>query len=80
MSQFSQPKSNLEENIEAIMAEVQIIETHYLPYFDLVITVSDVERAYKELLLEIDKIEKNVQWIPMFWNDTAPGRDDYAQQ
>lgn len=62
------------------MAEVQIIETHYLPYFDLVITVSDVERAYKELLFEIDKIEKEPQWIPMFWQDKAPGRDDYAQQ
>lgn len=62
VSKFS--KSNLEENLRAIMAEVQIIEAHYLPYLDLVITVSDVERAYQELLLAIEKIETNPQWIP----------------
>lgn len=73
VSAYSQPKSNLEENIKAIMAEVQLIETHYLPYFDLVITVSDVERAYQELLCEIEKIESEPQWIPMFWQDSPSG-------
>jgi len=52
------------------MAEVQLIEAHYLPYFDLVITVTDIERAYQELLFEIEKIESEPQWIPMFWQDS----------
>lgn len=70
VSAFSQPKSNVEENIRAIMAEVELIETHYLPYFDKVITVSDVDRAYQELLCEINKIESEPQWIPQFWKDS----------
>lgn len=55
------------------MAEVELVETHYLPYFDLVLTVSDIERAYKYLLDEIDKIEREPSWIPMFWKDTPTG-------
>lgn len=60
-------KSNIEDNIKAIVADVEFIEAHYLPYFDLVITVSDVDRAYKDLLKEIGKIETEPQWIPSFW-------------
>lgn len=70
VSSFSQPKSDLEENIKAITDEVQMIEAHYLPYFDLVITVTDIDRAYQELLFEIEKIESEPQWIPMFWKET----------
>lgn len=69
VSIYSPPKSNIEENIESIMKEVHLIEAHYLPYFDLVLTVSDVERAYQELLFEIERIEKEIQWIPSFWQD-----------
>lgn len=72
VTQFSQPKTSIEENIKSIMAEVQIIEQHYLPYFDLVLTVSDVDRAYQELLFEIEKIETEPQWIPSFWQQTPP--------
>lgn len=70
VASFSQPKSNIEENIKAIMAEVELIETYYLPYFDLVLTVSDVDRAYQELLYQVGKIENDPQWIPMFWQET----------
>lgn len=63
-------KSNLDEsNIKAIMSDVELIETYYLPYFDLVLTVSDVDRAYQELLYQISKIEVDPQWIPMFWQE-----------
>lgn len=72
VSQFSPPKSNIEENIKAILAEVQTIEEHYLPYLDLVIPVSDVERAYQDLLMEITKIETEQHWIPSFWQDVTP--------
>lgn len=51
------------------MAEVQLIETHYLPYFDLTICVSDVDRAYEQLLCEIDRFEKEPQWIPNCWRE-----------
>lgn len=71
VAQFSQPKSNLEENIKAIKAEVELIETHYLPYFDMVLTVSDIERAYQDLLHKIDNIEREPQWIPAFWREIS---------
>lgn len=66
---YSQPKSNIEENIRAILDEVQLIETYYMPYFDFVLTVSNVDRAYQELLAEIDKVEREPQWIPAFWKN-----------
>lgn len=72
VASFSQPKSNIDETIKATMTEVERIETYYLPYFDLVLIVSDVDRAYQQLLREIDKIEKDSQWIPAFWKDTPP--------
>lgn len=64
---FSQQKSNIEEDIRSIMAEVLLIEDHYLPFFDKVISVTDVDQAYEELLKEIECIEKNPNWIPHFW-------------
>jgi MAGUK p55 subfamily protein 5 len=65
-------KSNVDEsNIKAIMADVELIETYYLPYFDFVLTVSDVDRAYQELLYQIGKIENDPQWIPMFWQEVS---------
>lgn len=63
------PKSNIEENIKIILKEVEEIDSHYLPYFDLVLTVSDIDRASENLLAEIEKIEKEPQWIPMFWQE-----------
>lgn len=62
--------SHIEENIKAINTEVQLIETHFLPYFDLVITISDVDRACLDLLYEIEKIESEPQWIPMSWQNS----------
>jgi len=69
---YSPPKSNIEENVKSILAEVELIDAHYLPYFDLVLTVSDIDRASENLLAEIEKIEKEPQWIPMFWQDRRP--------
>ena len=69
---YSPPKSNIEENIKSIMAEVELIDTHYLPYFDLVLGVSDINMATEILLAGIEKIEKEPQWIPAFWLDSRP--------
>uniref|UniRef100_A0A6G1S6N2 MAGUK p55 subfamily member 5 n=2 Tax=Aceria tosichella TaxID=561515 RepID=A0A6G1S6N2_9ACAR len=63
-------KSNMDEsNIKAIMSDVELIETYYLPYFDFVLTVSDVDSAYKDLVTQIGRIEEEPQWIPGFWEE-----------
>lgn len=60
--------NDLDGSVNSIMAEVNLVEQHLLAYFDLVMNVtSDIEHAYRELLLELDKIEREPQWIPKFW-------------
>lgn len=54
-------------DLQRIIDDVKTIENNYLPYFDKVITVTDIEQAYQELLREIKRIETNPQYIPQFW-------------
>lgn len=68
VTKYSSAKSNIENNIKAAVEEIELIETHYLPYFDMVLTVTDVDRAYQKLLSEITKIEEQPSWIPKFWD------------
>lgn len=57
------------ELIRTILLEVKLVESHLLAFFDLVINISpDLERAYRELLLELDNVEREPQWIPKFWS------------
>lgn len=74
VASFSQPtpKSNIEDTIKQIKNEVKMIETFYLPYFDLVLTVSDIDRAYQELYHEIEKLDSEPQWIPKIWKEPPP--------
>lgn len=68
VTKYSSAKSNIENNIKAAVEEIELIETHYLPYFDMVLTVTDVERAYQKLLSEITRLEEQPSWIPKFWD------------
>ena len=36
-------------------------------FFDYVLVMDDLDRAFKELLREINLLEKESQWIPKIW-------------
>lgn len=58
----------LDSSARAIMEEIELVEAHLLAYFDLVIDITpDIDRIQAELILELNKIQDEPQWIPKFW-------------
>lgn len=47
--------------------EAREIEDQYGHYFDLVLKMTDLDRAYEQLLNEINNLERDPQWIPSDW-------------
>ncbi len=43
------------------------MEATYGHYFDMVIVYSDPERAYQELLRQINTLEREPQWVSAAW-------------
>ena len=43
------------------------MEDRYGHYFDYILVNSDMDRAYEELLSEIDRLEVEPQWVPVHW-------------
>lgn len=56
-----------EEELKDIIEKAREMEDKYGHYFDMIIINNDMERAYHELLLEINKVEREPQWIPASW-------------
>lgn len=54
-------------DLQSIIDEARDIESRYGHYFDMILTVTDIQRAYDELLAEINALERNAQWIPISW-------------
>lgn len=63
----SQQDSNNAADLQSIIDEARDIENHYGHYFDMVLSITDIERAYQELLREINALEREPQWIPSIW-------------
>ncbi|KAG9509737.1 MAGUK p55 subfamily member 5, partial [Fragariocoptes setiger] len=61
--------------LQKIVDEAQCILSHCKPYFDCILPISDVERAYQALLHEIRKVETEPQWIPKFWSQDHQDMD-----
>ncbi|KAK7601156.1 hypothetical protein V9T40_008597 [Parthenolecanium corni] len=59
-----------EEELKDIIEKAREIEDRYGHYFDMIIINNDTERAYLELLHEINKVEREPQWIPASWSLT----------
>lgn len=57
-----------------IIEKAREIEDRYGHYFDMIIINNDTERAYLELLHEINKVEREPQWIPASWVRGGPIR------
>ena len=50
------------------------MEDSYGHYFDLIIVNTDLNKAYEELLAEINRLEIEPQWVPATWvNKTTDG-------
>lgn len=47
--------------------EAREIEDQYGHYFDLVLKMTDLDRAYEQLLNEINSLDRDPQWIPSDW-------------
>jgi MAGUK p55 subfamily member 5 len=43
------------------------MEEAYGQYFDMIIVNQDLDRAYDELLAEINRLEVEPQWVPIQW-------------
>ena len=55
------------KDIQSIIEEAKEIETKFGHYFDYILVMNDIDKAYHELLKEINALEKERQWIPKLW-------------
>lgn len=53
--------------LQAIIDEARDIESRYGHFFDMVLSITDIDRAYQELLREINALEREPQWIANIW-------------
>jgi len=56
-----------DDELENIIERAREMEEHYGHYFDMVIIYSDPDRAYQQLLDEINLLEREPQWVPAAW-------------
>ena len=59
--------SSAATDLQSIIDEARDIEARYGHYFDMILSITDIERAYQELLREINALEREPQWIPSQW-------------
>lgn len=56
-----------DEELEGIIERAREMEESYGHYFDMIIIYSDPDRAYQQLLDEINLLEREPQWVPAAW-------------
>lgn len=56
-----------DEELKDIIEKAREMEENYGHYFDMVIINSDVDKAFNELLKEINTLEREPQWVPKQW-------------
>ncbi|XP_067011595.2 protein PALS1 isoform X2 [Anabrus simplex] len=56
-----------EDELKDIIEKAREMEDKYDHYFDKVIVNSDTDRAYHQLLNEINALEREPQWVPASW-------------
>ena len=63
-----------EEELREIIETGRAMEDAYGHYFDFVIIHYDHDRAYTELLNEINRIQTEPSWVPLSWLHWSPWR------
>ncbi|XP_054713294.1 protein PALS1-like isoform X2 [Uloborus diversus] len=56
-----------DEELKDIIEKAREMEDNYGHYFDMVIINSDIDKAFNELLKEINTLEREPQWVPAIW-------------
>lgn len=56
-----------EEELKDIIEKAREMEDKYGHFFDMIIINNDTERAYHQLLNEINGLEREPQWVPASW-------------
>lgn len=56
-----------EEELKDIIEKAREMEEKYGHFFDMIIINNDTERAYHQLLGEINSLEREPQWVPAAW-------------
>ncbi|XP_065366268.1 uncharacterized protein sdt isoform X2 [Calliphora vicina] len=56
-----------EEELKDIIATARDMEARWGHLFDMIIINNDTERAYHQLLAEINSLEREPQWVPASW-------------
>lgn len=56
-----------DEDLKEIIATARDMEARWGHLFDMIIINNDTERAYHQLLAEINSLEREPQWVPASW-------------
>lgn len=56
-----------EEELKEIIATARDMELRWGHLFDMIIINNDTQRAYQQLLNEINSLEREPQWVPAHW-------------
>merc|ERR1712111_290455 len=56
-----------DEELKEIIERARQMEESYRHFFDMVIIYSDPERAFQQLLVSINGLEREPQWVPAAW-------------
>lgn len=56
-----------EDELKEIIATARDMEARWGHLFDMIILNNDTERAYHQLLAEINSLEREPQWVPVSW-------------
>jgi len=56
-----------DEELQMIIDKAREMENNHGHLFDTVIGNQDLDRAYDELLEEINRLEVEPQWVPTSW-------------
>jgi MAGUK p55 subfamily protein 5 len=64
-----------DDQLKDIIEKAREMENMYGQFFDMFITMSDVERAYQQLLSAINVLEREPQWVPAAWLSNTNNMD-----
>lgn len=56
-----------EDELKEIIATARDMEARWGHLFDMIIINNDTERAYHQLLAEINLLQREPQWVPASW-------------
>jgi len=62
-----EPSHISNKDLQSIIEEAKEIENKFGHYFDMILTMTDIDRAYHELIQKINTLEREPQWIQKNW-------------